>query len=322
MEETRACLLSYAFDGEGSGRLLDLATIADDDQRFIWIHLNGRHADAKKFIKDQLKLDPLLQKTLLAEEMRPRLEERGPNTLILLRGINFHPGPTPEDLVSIRLWVSGNRIISVSRRKSRAVAELDERIKQGRGPRRVGEFIAMLCSHLNDGLEPAIVDLDETVDRLEEISLESPDSDLRNDIAAIRKQATLFKRHMAPQRDVYSRLYISQLSWLTTADKWYMQDNNDRMTRFLEDLDALRERSQILQDELTSALSAKLNKNLYILSIVTALFMPLSFFSGLLGMNLSGIPGAQHPMSFGIACGIAMMIALVEIMIFKKLKWF
>ena len=316
MEETRACLLSYAFDGEGSGRLLDLATIADDDQRFIWIHLNGRHADAKKFLKDQL------QKALLAEEMRPRLEERGANALLLLRGINFHPGPTPEDLVSIRLWITGNRIISVSRRKSRAVADMDERIKQGIGPKRVGEFIAMLCSSLNDGIEPAILDLDETVDRLEEISLETPAADLRNDIAAIRKQATLFKRHMAPQRDVYSRLYISQLNCLTPADKWLMQDNNDRMTRFLEDLDVLRERSQILQDELDTALSSRLNKNLYILSIITALFMPLSFFSGLLGMNLSGIPGAAHPMSFGIACGIAVLIAVAEIFIFKKLKWF
>lgn len=77
-----------------------------------------------------------------------------------------------------------------------------------------------------------------------------------------------------------------------------------------------------MQDELTSALSSKLNKNLYILSVITALFMPLSFFSGLLGMNLKGIPGADHPMSFGVACAIALGIALMQIIIFKRMKWF
>ncbi len=85
-----------------------------------------------------------------------------------------------------------------------------------------------------------------------------------------------------------------------------MQDNNDRMMRFLEDLDVLRDRAQILQDELNSALSSKLNKNLYILSVITAIFMPLGFFSGLLGMNLRGIPGAENPLAFSIACGIAL----------------
>ena len=100
------------------------------------------------------------------------------------------------------------------------------------------------------------------------------------------------------------------------------QQVDDLQRIFREDLDVLRERSQILQDELTSALSSKLNKNLYILSVITALFMPLSFFSGLLGMNLEGIPGAHNPMSFTVACGIAFCIALAQVLIFKKLKWF
>jgi zinc transporter len=100
-----------------------------------------------------------------------------------------------------------------------------------------------------------------------------------------------------------------------------MQDNSDRTLRFLEDLDAIRERSQILQDELYSALSSKLNKNIYILSVVTAIFMPLTFLSGLLGMNVAGIPGAHHAFAFGIVCLIALGIGVLELLIFKRLKW-
>lgn len=321
MEETKACLLSYALDGQGGGQVVDLATVGPEDTRFIWIHLNGRHADAKKFLREQLKLDPSIVRAMLAEEMRPRLEEMGPGTLLMLRGINFNPGPTPEDLVSTRLWISGNQIVSVGRRKSRTIADLDDRIRHGRGPKRLGEFVAMLCASLNDGIEPALDELEEATDRLEAQSLENPDAGLRNNIAAIRKQATLFRRHISPQRDVYNRLQYGQQVWLAAADKWLMQDNNDRMMRYLEDLDALRDRAQILQDELSSALSTKLNKNLYVLSVITAIFMPLGFFSGLLGMNVDGIPGAHDPFAFATACGIAILIAIVQVFIFKRLKW-
>ncbi len=321
MEETKACLLSYALDGQGGGQVVDLAGVSEDDGRLVWIHLNGRHSDAKKFLREQLKLDPVIVKSMLAEEMRPRLEEIGQAAMLMLRGINFNPGPTPEDLVSIRLWISGNHIVSVGRRKSRTIADIDDRIRHGRGPRRVGEFIAMLCSSLNDGIEPALQELEDTMDKLEAASLENPSAHLRVDIAALRKQATLFRRHVAPQRDVFNRLQLSMQGWLTPPDKWYMHDNNDRMLRFLEDLDSLRDRAQILQDELHSALSSKLNKNIYVLSVITAIFMPLGFFSGLLGMNLKGIPGAENPMAFFIACGIALAIALLQVVIFRRLKW-
>jgi zinc transporter len=322
MEDTKACLFSFALDGLGGGKPADLALIAPDDPRLIWIHLNGRHPDARKFLKDQIHLDPLIVKSLLAEETRPRLEEVGEHALLILRGINFNPGPEPEDLVSIRVWIMKSLIITVGRRKSKTVADLEERIRQGRGPKKTGEFVAMLCNSLHDTIEPVIQDLDESIDLLEDKSLDDPATSLRKDIATLRKQATLFRRHMSPQKDVINRLKNSGLTWFSPADMWYLQDNFDRVTRFIEDLDVIRDRSQIVQDELDSALSSRLNKNLFALSLVTAIFMPLSFISGLLGMNLAGIPAAQHPLAFPVVCGLVVLIGIVEVVIFRKLKWF
>ena len=198
MEETKACLFSYILDGDGGGKPVDLSLVRADDTQLAWIHLNGRHPDAKKFLKDQIHLDPLIVRSLLAEETRPRLEEVGSNDIIILRGINFNPGPTPEDLVSIRVWISGGLLVTVGRRKSKTVADLDEKLRQGRGPRKSGEFVAMLCNSLHDTIEPVIQELDATTDVLEEKSMDNPDASLRNDIATVRKQATLFLRHMSP----------------------------------------------------------------------------------------------------------------------------
>lgn len=322
MADTKACLFSYVFDGAGGGAATEYSAITANDSRFVWMHLNGRHADTKKILKEQMRLDSMVVKSLLAEETRPRIEETQGGILVILRGINFNPGPTPEDLVSIRLWINQDRIISVGRRKSKAVADMDDRILQGKAPKKTGEFIAMLSTSLNDGIEAALLELEGKLDRLEEISLDAPDTGLRNDLAEVRKQATLFRRHAAPQRDVTGRLQKLDQPWMSPADKWLMQDNADRLLRFIEDLDAARERAQILQDEIYSALSSRLNRNLNILSIITVIFMPLTFLTGLLGMNVAGIPHAQNPLSFGIVCLASILIALVQIIIFRRLKWF
>lgn len=322
MEETRACLHCYRLNGTGGGVPCDLSAAAEAGDETVWIHMNGHHADTKKFLRDKIGLDPLLIKSMLAEETRPRLEEAENGTLLILRGINHNPGPEPEDLVSIRLWLVGHRIITISRRKARAIADMDERLKQNRGPRKTGEFISMLCMCLNDGIEPAISDLENNVDTLEDLPLEAQPASLRGDLAAARKQATMFRRHLAPLRDVVARLQKTDQVWLSPGDKWSLHDSLDRMTRFLEELDSLRERSLILQDEIYSAMSARLNRNIYVLSVITVIFMPLTFLSGLLGMNVEGIPGANHPHAFAIVCGVTALLALSQLYIFRKLKWF
>jgi zinc transporter len=322
-DTNKACLISYRFDGQGAGIAVDPTTILPGDGRLSWVHLNGRSPDSKKFMKEHFHLDPLIVKPLTENETRPRIEDTPGGMLLILRGINFNPGPAPEDMVSLRLWIGGNHIISISPRKSAAVLEMDERIKGGRGPKTVGEFVALLCSLLNDGIEPAIDDLENQIDELEDLSLDAPDNTLRDQLAMIRKQATQFRRHTAPQRDVINRLMRTEQPWMSSPTyKWMVQDSHDRITRFIENLDVLRERAQILQDELNSALSAKLNRNIYILSVITAIFMPLTFLTGLLGMNVQGIPHAESPNAFVIVCGIAAVIGVIQLGIFRRLKWF
>ena len=322
MEDTKALLHCYRLDGKGGGLPCDLGAARGDTDAPVWIHLNGRHGDTKKFLREDMGLEPLLVKSMLAEETRPRLEETEHGTLLILRGINHNPGPEPEDLVSIRVWISAHRIITISRRKARALSDMDERLKQNRGPRKLGEFISILCMCIDDGIEPALGALESTIDALEEISADRPTPTLRGDLAAARKQATLFRRHLSPLRDVVSRLQKTDQVWLSPADKWSLHDSLDRLTRFIEELETLRERSQILQDEIYSAMSARLNRNIYLLSMITVVFMPLTFMTGLLGMNVEGIPSAEHPLAFFFVCGLSAVITLIQLYIFRKLKWF
>ena len=101
-----------------------------------------------------------------------------------------------------------------------------------------------------------------------------------------------------------------------------VQESLDRVTRYVEDLDSIRERAQIVKDELSNALSDRLNKNLYILSVISAIFLPLGFFTGLMGINIGGMPGVNNADAFWIFSGILVVMVAIQISIFKLLKWF
>lgn len=84
----------------------------------------------------------------------------------------------------------------------------------------------------------------------------------------------------------------------------------------------MRERSQITYESLNGLLAQRVNKNLYFLSGIATIFMPLTFITGLFGMNVEGIPEAHHPQAFLIICAVTIGLAILQGLIFKWLKWF
>ena len=132
----------------------------------------------------------------------------------------------------------------------------------------------------------------------------------------------MLRRYMAPQKDAIGQLRTSDLNWMLPAHKRHLQESFDRVLRYVEDLDAIRERAQIVKDELANILADRLNKNMYVLSVIAAIFLPLGFLTGLLGINIGGIPGADSSNAFWVFSSILVGIVAAQIIIFKKLKWF
>jgi zinc transporter len=325
MLETIGHLHAYAISGDGHGRALndqEASEIAKSDA-LAWVHLDARDPAARQWLEEEIPyLDSIIVSALLADETRPRIAEYDEGALLILRGVNLNENAQPEDMVSIRLWIDAHRIISVQRRPLKAVKDIVSSFAHGKGPKNSGDFITMLAANLFERMEPVFLDLDEALDDIEEDVMEAPDAKERNSITSIRKQAIVFKRYITPQRDVIAHLRTSEQPWLEPFHKRRLQESYDRVIRYVEDLDTIRERAQIIKDELANALADKMNKNLYMLSVIAAIFLPLGFLTGLLGVNVSGIPGADSPYGFTIFNGFLFVVIVVQIWIFKKLKWF
>ncbi|MDE0292107.1 MAG: zinc transporter ZntB [Candidatus Dadabacteria bacterium] len=318
-------LFAHKFDGKGGGTSLTGDAVAEEakDSALAWVHLDGDRPETRTWLEKEIAyLDPFVVQALLADETRPRMTQIDDGVLLILRGVNLNEDATPEDMVSIRLWIDKSRIISVRKRKSKAVWDIEERLKSGKGPKDAGQFVCMLTARLFERMEPTLTALDETTDDIEENVLDYANTELREAIINVRKQAIMFRRYMAPQRDAVGQLRMADLDWLNDEHKRHLQESYNHVTRYVEDLDAIRERAQIVKDELASILADRFNKNLYTLSVIAAIFLPLGFLTGLLGINVGGIPGADDPSAFWIFAGGLVALVAVQILIFRKLKWF
>lgn len=317
-------LHAYKISSEGKSEHIapDSLSEAMASPDLTWVHLNGKHPDAKSWLLKQGHIvDNIISDALLAEETRPRLVEFDSGFLLILRGVNLNDDASPDDMISIRLWIDNERIISVQRYNFKAIADIQIRLQAGKGPKSAGEFLCHLVARLFERMEPTFSALDDRLDLTEEQVLESPNASERQAITLIRKQAISYRRYIAPQREVIASLRTSELDWLTTTHKRRLQESLDQLIRYIEDLDAIRERGQVIKDELANALADKMNKNMYILSIVSAVFLPLGFFTGLLGINVGGMPGADNNMAFLIVCLISAAFAVSITALFKYLKW-
>ncbi|MDE0334714.1 MAG: zinc transporter ZntB [Defluviicoccus sp.] len=322
MSDAETLIFAYALDGRGGASPLawtDLPALSAD--RAVWIHLNLDSALARRWLAERGDMPDLAAETLFHEETRPRCLAIDDGLLLNLRGVNLDPLSDPEDMVSIRLFSDSRRIVSVGRRRLETVSDLRARLEAGRGPARVPDLLLDLCNGLLERMGPVVADLDDAIDAIEDRLLDDPRSAEPTELWALRRKAIALRRFIAPQRDAIARFALERVSWVDETAVQRARDAADRVTRQVEDLDAARERASVIQDELTRRLGERTNRNVYVLSVVAGIFLPLGLLAGLLGVNLGGIPGATWHWAFAVFVAALAVVGLAEFWLFRRFGW-
>ena len=130
----------------------------------------------------------------------------------------------------------------------------------------------------------------------------------------------MLRRFMFPQRDALSTLEIEEVVWLTQRDRSRLREATERVTRLGEDLDAIRDRAQVVRDQVVDIRAEAMNRQMLVLSVVAAIFLPLGLLTGLLGINVGGVPGEGVPWAFWAVCALLVAICGGQIWLFRKLK--
>jgi len=285
---------------------------------YRWIHLDLRDHSIKRWAKEHLP--EIAARALCETETRPRCERLHDGMILNLRGVNLNPGSDPEDMVSLRLWVSKHAIVSARMRKVWAVDAIRVTAESGSAPITIGRFLAELTYGLTTRIEAVSFSLEERTDELEE-SVSEGRKLASGQLARLRQAVIKMRRFVNPQREAIATL-ASIESWIIAPDELaLLRETSNRTRRIVEELDATRDRLSALQDHIDADRAHALSRNSYLLSIVAAIFLPLGFLTGLFGVNVAGMPGAAHPAAFAVLTVACMIFGLALYVIFRLFKW-
>jgi zinc transporter len=314
-------LHALLLDGAGGARPLDWAGVESwsPNDGVVWLNLDYTQADAKAWIEKTI--DPLVRDALLDPDPRPRAVARGEDLLLIVRGINANEGFSPEAMLSVRAFIEPRRIVTLRHRVSRTLEALAGDMAHARGPRTAAELTVMLVERIVDHAVTHIDELGDEVAACEELVLSDTRVDLRGKLAGLRRRAISLRRYLAPQRDALAKLAAIHLPWLDPEHKARIGEVADRMLRTVEELDAARDRAAVTQEELSSRSAEATNQRLYVLSLITAVFLPLGFVCGLFSVDVGGMPLRNDDWAFWALVGAFAVFVGFQLWFFRRRGW-
>ena len=318
-------LFGRVMDGKGGAR-----PIGWDEARgwtpqppdeVLWLHLRRDFAGTRLWLENELRMPEPTAELLTSDQTRPRAFREDDTLVATLRGINFNPGAEPEDMISMQLWSDGQRLITLRRAPMQTPREVMGMLDRGDGPLDAGATITLLAELLITRMSQSIVDMNQVLDDLEDEDPEKDPEGMLKRISTIRRNCLSLKRHMAPQHEALEQISRDSPDWFEEEDRREIAESIARLRRYLDDIDISKESAVVLQDELRARSLASSEHATYMLTIVAGIFLPLSFLTGLLGINVGGMPGADNPEAFWVVVTACLAVFVTLIVVFRRLRW-
>lgn len=318
-------LFARVLDGLGGARTLGWEEVRHwqpaAEREVLWLHLRRTALGMQDWLQDHLAISEPTAEMLVSEDSRPRAFREGETLVATLRGTNFNSGAEPENMVSMQLWSDGKRVVTLRGQAMQTPRHVLAELDSGRGPVDAGRLISELVEVMIARMNRSIVDMNDQIDRLESGESGDDAQSMLTHISAIRRNCLSLKRYMSPQHEALERIARDAPGWFEEHDRREIAELIDRLRRYLDDIDISKESALVLQDELRAGALARAERTSYLLTIVAAFFLPLTFVTGLLGINVGGIPGGGDERAFWIVVGFCVMVFAGTLVLFRKWKW-
>ncbi len=283
--------------------------LGPEEARWRWTHLK-LSARTGSVLRERLGLPEELADVLLEPDTLPRALEVEGRTVLILRGINQVEGAEPEDMISLRLAIAPRAILSIEFRRLGHIDRMIEAVRKGAPPETPEAFVTRLVETLRAETEPVLDALECDLDALERKTVRVEGGLTRAERALLidaRQDAIQLIRYIAPQAKALDELVRQKPAWLGTKRR--LRREAEAFHRIASDLEAVRARAQLVAEEASMAVTERVSRIMLTLSAVSVVFLPITALTGLLGVNLAGIPYAEAPWAFAAFCALLIAVA-------------
>ncbi len=324
MSSSDGFVFSGILDGKGGARALDVDQLAIEQAPGMveWVHLDITKEPARKWLHDQSDIPALAVEGLLAPDTEPRCAELDDGILLILREVNTHENASAHDMISLRLWIGPARIVTARLRHLEAIEDIKVALAKKNGPGSVGQFLCAVGHNMAREKAQILAGVADELDEIDEDLAQADETkSLRSRIAGLRRRAIQLHRFFKPQRAAFADIAERRPAWIdeTAADE--LAEISAEFGRLAADIEAILGRAQVTQDELRSLENQRATDIPTTLTVVAAIFLPLGFVTGLLGINVGGIPLAESKLGFWAISGGLLVLGVGLWLYFRNRRY-
>ncbi len=302
------------------------AALSDPDG-LVWVSLeNPSDEEILSVLRDQFHFHPLaIEDSMSRGYQSPKVDDFGNYIFIIAHAINS--GGRLHDLETDELdfYLADNYLITCHRAPAMPPVENTWRLLS-RDERLYENGSDFLCHAILDTLVddymPLLDAMDDEIDALEDKVLARPEPDVLDRIITLKHTVMSLRRILNPQREVINRLSRDEFPMIDRQSRIYFRDIYDHLVRIQDLTESMRDIVGGAMDIYLSSNSLRLNEVMKALTIVSTIFLPLSFLAGVFGMNFHYFPILETPWGYYLSWVIFIAIALAMLYFFRKRKWF
>lgn len=319
--KSKPALVYMIFDGKGGVTRVpegeEPTTV--NARGFVVVSGNSKSPEFKLWLKKET--GDFMADLLTVPNTRSRCTVLDDTAVVIIRVAR--PGANPDDVGRqlLTLYIQKGRVIIASELNIPEFLGIAQWQQTHHAPVSSADLVSRLGLRAADRLEPLVEKLGDRLDAVEETLMRDSTKDTRSRLSELRRTLISFRRLVWPLRDVLNTLEIEDLSFFTPKDRLHLREASARSARIGDELQALSERAVLVHEQILDARAEQMNKTMLVLTAVTVIFMPLTVISGVLGMNVAGIPFANEPWAFWGVLGTLAAIALVLVVFMRSHKW-
>jgi magnesium transporter len=290
----------------------------------MWINVGGVHRlEIVETLGKQFSLHPLLLEDVANTDQRPKLDDYETYIFLVMKMLLL----TARNEIAVEqvsLVLGANYVLSFQENGTDVFQPVRERLRAGKGRLRQSGSDYLLYA-----LVDAIVDqyfavlelLGEKIEALQQTVVADPKPETLNDIHALKRQLLFVRRAVWPLRDVMNNLSRSDCPCLQQATKVFFRDVYDHVVQIVDTIETLREMVSASLDIYLSSVSYRLNAVMRVLTVITTIFMPLSFIASIYGMNFEHMPELRSPWGYPLVLGVMAAVGVGMLVLFRRKRW-
>ncbi len=291
-----------------------------------WIHIRGVHnISVVEEIGDRLNLHPLLLEDIVHTDQRPKIEDYGQYLFLTSKILHYDEeakGHITAEQIS--MIIGPQVVISFQEHEADAFAMLKERLMNNKGRvRRMGaDYLAYaLMDTIVDGYFVVLERLGERIEELETELISRPSPQTLQDLHALKREVILLRKSIWPLREVIGTMERGISNLITEACQVYLRDLYDHTVRVMDTVETFRDLLSGMLDIYLSSISNRMNEVIKVLTVITTIFIPMSFVAGVYGMNFKYMPELEWRFGYPFALGLMCAIGIALLWYFAKKRW-